>query len=135
MPSLSTEERSCAARTSSVVPHPSRRTITYISIGTTVVAAPRRNIGRVTEIGGRPCLCWEQIQRSRLGDRLATRVGLELAEDRRHVVAHRPGGEEQPLSDLPVAKPLRDQRKHLALARGEPCRVPAREREIGRAHV
>jgi hypothetical protein len=51
--------------------------------------------------------------------RLAARADAELAQDRRDVVVDRLLGEEEPLGDLGVAEPLRDEPKYLYLTRSQ----------------
>src|SRR4051794_13057736 len=54
-----------------------------------------------------------------LGARLAAAANLELAQDRRHVVADGLLGEDEALRDVGITKPLSQQLEDLELPRGE----------------
>ena len=60
------------------------------------VTAPAEHVRPHTEnvCGGPEFETSEDAERARPGDRLGPRAGLELAQDRAHVVVHRPLGEE-----------------------------------------
>src|SRR5262245_30922649 len=73
----------------------------------------------------RPVLAAD-AQAARLGARLAAGAHVELAQDRRDVVADRLLGDEQPVGDLGVADPLAEKLEHLDLASGEACGVVLR---------
>src|SRR5215213_5911620 len=53
-------------------------------------------------------------------DRLGPRRRAELPEDVRHMVADRLVADAQPLGDVAVGEPARDEPEHLGLAVGEP---------------
>src|SRR6266511_2771111 len=72
-------------------------------------------------LGGKP-------EPGRLRGRLAARANAELPEDRRDVVVNRPLGEHEPLGDLGVAEPLRDEPEYLELARSQVGGVLLRRR-------
>src|SRR5438093_4417711 len=58
-------------------------------------------------------------EEDRLRARLAARAHVQLAKDRRDMVVDRLLGENEPLGDLGVAEPLRDELQHLELTRSQ----------------
>src|SRR3954471_495079 len=71
-------------------------------------------------------LSFDDPEAGRRGAGLAARAHVELAKDRRDVVADRLLRYEEAPGDVGVAPPLRDEAEHLDLARCEPGRVRAR---------
>jgi len=72
--------------------------------------------------------------------RLAAACHPELAQDRRDVVVDCLRRDDQPLCDLRVAEPLREQRQHLELAVRQPGRIlagrcPRPPREVALAEL
>jgi hypothetical protein len=58
-------------------------------------------------------------EQDRLRTRLAACAHVKLAQDRRDVVVDRLLGEHEPLGDLGVAEPLREEPKYLELTRSQ----------------
>src|SRR5207237_10361224 len=67
-------------------------------------------------------------EEDRLCTRLAACANVQLAQNRRDVVVDRLLGENEPLGDLGIAEPLRDEPKYFELTRGQVGRILLRRR-------
>src|SRR4051794_18976335 len=78
-----------------------------------------RRIGRTAQLAEKAYLSFDQAEPGCLSARLASRVHVELAQDRRDVVPDSLLRQEEPFGDLGVAETLGHQRQDVELARGE----------------